>query len=261
MNGETVNAMLQDLADLTNLDRVAPTATASRVLVEIVDSIRYTAMREGDRLPSLDELAVALEVSRENVRRAVTALAEAGVLDVRVGRGGGTWVKDRAGIPTALSRVISRSTSTSEWEDLVAFRQLLQTEAACLVGERRDPAITARIHEYLAELQREAAGGDVARVLSAANELNCAIAVLCGNRVLARSLLRTIDLISVIGVWSMSDLDPAPGFIGRVEDISRRLVHGIAAGDREQINASVAEQMSLTLGVLKGDEGALSGDT
>ncbi|MEV7004938.1 GntR family transcriptional regulator [Streptosporangium sp. NPDC051022] len=261
MSGDTVNAMLLDLAELSNLDRVAPTATASRVLVEIVDSIRYTAMREGDRLPSLDELAVALGVSRENVRRAITSLAEAGVLDVRVGRGGGTWLKDRAGIPLALSQVISRTTSISEWEDLVAFRQLLQGEAARLVGERREPAVIARIHEHLAELRREVAGGNVARTLFAANELNCAIAVSCGNRVLGRTLLRAIDKVSVIGTWTMSGSDQIPDFMNWVEDVSIRLVHGIEAGDRERISTAIAEQMSLTLEALRSDENVRAGDT
>ncbi|MFD0747792.1 FadR/GntR family transcriptional regulator [Phytohabitans flavus] len=61
----------------------------------------------GERLPAERELAEKLQVSRVTLREAIRALREAGYLESRRGRTGGTFVVSRAGTPPVVGRVRS----------------------------------------------------------------------------------------------------------------------------------------------------------
>jgi len=60
----------------------------------LLQTIRLGLVGPEQRFPSERELAAMLDVSRDTVREATASLAEAGYLDVRRGRYGGTFVRD-----------------------------------------------------------------------------------------------------------------------------------------------------------------------
>src|SRR5581483_6068505 len=62
-------------------------ATHHDVLAQLASAIRLGSLRFGDRLPSERLLADQCGVSRATVRKALQVLADAGVLDIRSGRG------------------------------------------------------------------------------------------------------------------------------------------------------------------------------
>lgn len=62
------------------------------VLGQIVDRIRAGELREGDVLLGERELASRMQVSRPTVRLALKELEEAGIVEVRQGRGGGARI-------------------------------------------------------------------------------------------------------------------------------------------------------------------------
>jgi GntR family transcriptional repressor for pyruvate dehydrogenase complex len=66
--------------------------TLDNVVHQLADVIRSGAIGEGELLPGERALAERMQVSRPTVRLAVQALVEAGVLEVRNGRGGGARV-------------------------------------------------------------------------------------------------------------------------------------------------------------------------
>lgn len=222
--------------------------TAEQAVLELVTSIRRSDLDTGDRLPTLPELSDSLGIARDNVRRAMVILADAGVVITKPGRYGGTVMKDRAGIPRALATVLSRSISVDDdWEELISVRRLLQPEASRLIARRGEPEALARLSRHLEEMESYLQAGDVERALHAATELNCAIAVLCGNRVLADMLLRTIDRISVIGLLAMVRFQASREQLDQIAQTQRRLVSAIREGDESGIEAAIDDQMSLSL--------------
>jgi DNA-binding FadR family transcriptional regulator len=90
-------------------------------------------VKPGERLPSERELAVLLEVSRDTIRDATASLAEAGFLDIRRGRYGGTFVSatltDFSGQDSQW-RGQPSATSPEDIKDLLVFREVLEVGAA-----------------------------------------------------------------------------------------------------------------------------------
>src|SRR5579859_4778570 len=70
-----------------------PVRNAFEVTIErLAQSIRLGVLVEGDRLPPERELAETFGVSRVTLREAIKALRDAGLVESRRGRGGGTFV-------------------------------------------------------------------------------------------------------------------------------------------------------------------------
>lgn len=74
-------------------------------VARLVQAIKLGLVREGERLPAERDLAERLRVSRVTLREAIRALREAGYLESRRGRSGGTFVLPgaSAGVRAATS--------------------------------------------------------------------------------------------------------------------------------------------------------------
>jgi DNA-binding FadR family transcriptional regulator len=99
----------------------------------LLQTIRLGLMKPGDRFPSERELAVMLEVSRDTVRDATSSLADAGFLDIRRGRYGGTFVSETLNDSAVSDSQPSTPPSTMTAEDirdLIVFREVLEVGAA-----------------------------------------------------------------------------------------------------------------------------------
>src|SRR4029079_18246107 len=71
------------------------TAIAFEQTVERIGrAVKRGVLRPSERLPSERDLATQLALSRSTVREALRGLAEAGYLEARRGRGGGTFVAE-----------------------------------------------------------------------------------------------------------------------------------------------------------------------
>jgi DNA-binding FadR family transcriptional regulator len=70
----------------------------------LLQSIKLGVVGPGERLPSERDLAARLNVSRVTLREAIRALTEAGYVESRRGRYGGTFVNTRLPKPRRVSR-------------------------------------------------------------------------------------------------------------------------------------------------------------
>src|ERR1700722_9699770 len=129
-----------------------PVRNAFEVTVErLAQSLRLGVLVDGDRLPPERELADTFGVSRVTLREAIKALREAGLVDSRRGRGGGTFV-----VSPKLQR--PGRAERSNWpladalDDALDLRRVIEPGAAAMAaGRPMTAADRATLHKCLAE--------------------------------------------------------------------------------------------------------------
>src|SRR5690606_2669223 len=129
----------------------------------LLQSVRLGLIAPGERLPSERELAAMLKVSRDTVREALSTLAEAGYVEARRGRYGGTFVA--AKLPAVGASGVRDTGGGTRVPGTPALSSLE------LVAEVEETAVLRRVLEVGAA--REAAG----RILSADERASLSLAL------------------------------------------------------------------------------------
>jgi len=104
-----------------DLSRIRQRAAADEVVEVLTDAIRGGYYEVGQRLPTENDLALKLGVSRTVLREALSVLRRAGVVSIRRGATGGTFIESLAN----LSAVIAAGSQREE-----TARPLLETRRA-----------------------------------------------------------------------------------------------------------------------------------
>ena len=101
------------------------------------EAIGLGLLEVGERLPPEAELAERFDIAPMTLRQALAILREAGYVETRRGRGGGTFVC-RAVPPTPLraARARLRSLTVDDLRDLTDFRLVVAGAAAAFAAER-----------------------------------------------------------------------------------------------------------------------------
>lgn len=77
-----------------DLDPSSPVPLYAQIVEQVRRQVALGALRPGDRLPTVRDLAVHVRVNRNTAARAIQELERRGVVRTRVGQG--TFVQDRA---------------------------------------------------------------------------------------------------------------------------------------------------------------------
>ena len=153
---------------------------------QLATAIRLGVYPVGTLLPPERELAERLAVSRATLREAIAALRQAGLVETRRGRGGGSTVTSRARsrFRGALSR--ASPATKAEWLDALEFRRVVEPGAAHLAASHDlSPADRARL--ATAEAAVHAAVGKRAH-RQADSRLHLTIASMSGSARLQESV-------------------------------------------------------------------------
>jgi DNA-binding FadR family transcriptional regulator len=209
-------------------------------LERLLRLLRLGVVSAGDRLPPERELALRMGVSRETLRDALRSLREAGYLESRRGRAGGTFV-----LATPVSAPgRPRSLDARDVEDALALRFALETGAAELAARRALPAADRAL---LAGLQDECVRAPLEAYRPADSRLHLAVAELSGSTALAAAVAaaraRANDL-----------LDQIPLLPRNIEHSNRqhdRIVAAVLAGDPDRARAAMAEHLDGTAALLR----------
>lgn len=97
-------------------------------------AIRLGVYPRGSVLPPERELAARMSVSRATLREAMAALREAGLVQTRRGRGGGTVVTLRPTVPSKASARRHTADRGEEWLDALDFRRIVEPGACALAA-------------------------------------------------------------------------------------------------------------------------------
>jgi DNA-binding FadR family transcriptional regulator len=216
--------------------------------------IKLGVVGPGERFPPERELAALLGVSRITLREAIGDLRNAGYVESRRGRFGGTFVRYT---PPSPSRVELRRIAVEDADkinDALTFRMAVETGAAQILaqlgegGQDDDGRARGRVREVL--LTRLAAvnraGPEDYRRMDTLFHL--AIAELTGSSLLASACadarVRLNDLLNAIPVLQRN--------IDHTAAQHTAIVEGILAGDTRRAQRAVAEHLDGTAALLRG---------
>jgi DNA-binding FadR family transcriptional regulator len=201
-------------------------------------AIKMGLLRPGQRLPAERDLALQLALSRSTVREALRVLAEAGYLEARRGRGGGTFVVD------ALPKLEARDPHDVVRElgpgvaDVLRFRRVVEVGAAEFAAECATPGDV----ELLAALMDEAATYDATdypayRAVDA--RLHIAIAALSGSVRLVAAVTEVHGVISEI----MNGMPRSDETLTNSTEQHHRLIAAISRHDRDAARVVMREHV------------------
>lgn len=162
------------------------------IVDHLLKRIREKELRPGDRLPSEQELARSLGVSRNSLREAFKRLASLGLLEIRQGEG--TFLKTPSVSSTIETLSPFLQVDGPQLQELFEARLYLEKGTTRLAALRIDPAQLAQVDALIEEMERAALDNPDAY---AENDFrfHFLIAEAAGNSVLKRMLETVSQLI------------------------------------------------------------------
>ena len=147
------------------------------VYEQLMENLIAGEWKPGDKIPSENELAAQLQVSRISVRSALQRLSSLGLVESRQGEG--TFVCEFSGAQYANNIIPLVVFERSDMQDLMEFRNILDSEIAALAALRATDTDIALLHQ---NYQRHmAAEGDVTKCADYDSEFHCLLAAATHN--------------------------------------------------------------------------------
>jgi GntR family transcriptional regulator, transcriptional repressor for pyruvate dehydrogenase complex len=208
---------------------------------QIAEKVRAGELRAGDKLPGERTLAAQMEISRPTLREAIKVLADAGLLLVRRGPGGGMFVASDV-VPVELVR--QRSTMRlGEVASVLEARRLLEPRVAQLAAVRAADAdflaLQRSIDSAREIVERGYTPEDEDRFLQLDVQFHLALARATGNptvETLMRALIRQLEIardmamhLPVVPEWTV--------------DIHERTLAAVRSGDLVEVDAVMDEHL------------------
>ena len=228
------------------LFRAVRTGNAFEETVErLLQAIRLGVVAPGERLPSERELAGRLNVSRVTLREAIRALQDAGYVESRRGRYGGTFVNAE---PNRRSRKGPRRIVQDmgvDLHDALTHRHVLETGAA-EAAARRELGDAERAH--LVSRLSSAAHADLRTYRRMDSRLHLAIAEVTGAATLTSAIadvrMRLNELLDAIPLLERN--------IAHSNEQHEDIVRAILDGDSVTARQAMAEHVEGTAALLRG---------
>lgn len=210
----------------------------------LLQAVRLGVVGSGERLPSERELSERLGVSRVTLREAIRALADAGYVESRRGRYGGTFVTEN--LPEPGGHPGGRRTrNPAGLEDTLGLRQVLECGAAELAASH---TLTEAQRRHLTGTLAEASAAGPADYRRKDSRLHLAIAEVTGSASLTTAVadvrMRINQLLDEIPL-----LEPN---LAHSNEQHEGIVAGILAGDPAGARRAMAEHIDGTASLLRG---------
>ncbi|HEY1702979.1 MAG TPA: FCD domain-containing protein [Trebonia sp.] len=191
----------------------------------IADGIVSRGMRPGARLPTEAEMIAEYEVGRSTLREALRILEAQGVIEIRVGSGGGPFVARPA--PARLARMLSLLLRLSDvtLREVLDARLIVEPALAGQAATLRDDEHVAALRANQSALEKSARGGG--EFFRVNQEFHTLVADASKNRPLATLW----EALSAIADGHEAGVRYTPAALSGMIAAHRKLTSAIEAGD------------------------------
>jgi DNA-binding FadR family transcriptional regulator len=211
----------------------------------LVQTIKLGVIVPGERLPPERDLAAALQVGRTTLREALEALRQAGFVETKRGRGGGTFVTYAGQASRGDAATIARAMGT-RLQDALDFRRIVEPGAAGLAAS--SPLSPADRTALRAALDACTQAPDDRARRGADSRLHLLIAGLAGSDSLLSAVvdvqLRVGELLAAIPVLRRN--------LDHSDAQHTEIVEAILAGDATHARRAMESHCDGTSALLRG---------
>ncbi len=167
-----------------------------KVVDQICVAIFQGKLRPGDRLPSEEELVSLFQVSRSAVREAIKVLETSGLLTVRWGRGGGSFVQERdtQSLSQAYANILRLA--LVEVSELTRARVLLESVAIQEAAKNIRPGDLDDLRQNIREAKEYYRQGRMEERLKKNLDFHVALGRLSGNIILELNISAVLSLLA-----------------------------------------------------------------
>lgn len=225
---------------------VRPRNAFEETVERLLQAIRLGVVAPGERLPAERDLAARLAVSRVTLRDAIRAVADAGYVESRRGRYGGTFVADD--LPASPRPRRRAPLLGADIEDVLTLRRVLETGAAQAAAARSlSPSDRQHLRVRLTDVAGVAAGEE-AEYRRLDSRLHLAIAEVTASPSLTSAVAdvrtKVNELLDAIPLLAVN--------IGHSNDQHHTVVEAILSGDAQTARVAMAEHLEGTEALLRG---------
>ncbi|TFC07669.1 GntR family transcriptional regulator [Cryobacterium mannosilyticum] len=207
---------------------------AEQVARRLTDAIILGVLTPGERLPSEQELARRFGVALITVREGLVILRDAGLVETRRGRGGGSFVIKADAPHGTLLQARLRGLAQVELSDLAVYFSTIAEGCAERAALRASAADAERLHAWLLHADFSTTAG--ARTNAGGFYLE--LAVLSQSARLVREQIRLQAEFGPLLLLGLGDPDTRT----RVTGLNGRIALAITDGDGQAARTLVADQ-------------------
>jgi GntR family transcriptional regulator, transcriptional repressor for pyruvate dehydrogenase complex len=214
---------------------------SSQIVAEIRDALFARRLKPGDFLGGEKDIAARFGVSRIVARDALRSLEALGVVEIRMGKGGGARIARGNARLFAEALAVQLKLAEVSPAEILDAQRAIECLAAELAAQNATAPDHARLQDLLAEAERTI--GDVAAYTRASRDFHLAIAEASHNRVLV------VQLISLEHVaWPARNSTLTPKVARHILDVHRELARLIEARDAAGARALMDDHVKMIRG-------------
>jgi GntR family transcriptional regulator, transcriptional repressor for pyruvate dehydrogenase complex len=207
---------------------VRPARASHDIVTQIKNQIFEGRILSGNRLPSEFELCQQFRVSRTTVRDALRILESQGLVDIKVGAGGGAFVAEprHETVSESLSNMLKMQTMSIE--ELAEARLVVETSIVALAAKRATAKDMAAMQGAIKQAREGQASGDP-RFTPHSVSFHVALAEAAKNQV----LFFTVNSFRSLFYDTIDKLLPDPDMQARAIQDHQKILDAIQARDSE----------------------------
>jgi len=180
---------------------------SERVFISLKDNILSEKLKEGDKLPSQENLAKSYGVSRTVIREAVNRLTSLGLLRSEQGRG--VFVYSAKPSVVMNPFLVNSQFEQASARELLEVRYFLERAVARLASKRIKPQELGELRNHISTMEKSLSDGDIDEFAKADLNFHMTLAQFAKNDTL-KMILNTIREMMKVFIEKFNRIKGAP---------------------------------------------------